>query len=320
MGKIVISGASGSLGRQITAAMVAEMDPGALRLVTRTPEKLAGSVPAQVEVVQGDYNEPEQLEAAYRGCDTLLLISATRLGHRVTEHRNAIEAAKRAGVRQIVYTSYVGTHPRNTHLAAKDHIVTEQDLRESGLAYTILRDANYSHWIYEISVLPALRSGEWISIEGEGRMAPVDKEDVVRCLAKVLSEPDLHANATYEISGPELFTFRQIAELAQEVFASPFKIREVTPQERQEIWDSLGIPRTRDSDVAIHPDAEWFASDELVSGETAIAQVGYQGVLSDHVWMITGRRPRSLRAYLEEVARSGAGRSIIEEVGVGQAA
>lgn len=315
MGKLVISGASGDLGRQVTAALLETMAPGDLRLVTRTPAKLAGSVPEGLEIFQGDYNQPEQLEVAYQGCDTLLLISATFLGHRVLEHRNAIDAAKKAGVKQIVYTSYVGIHPSNPNRAASDHILTEADLHASGLDYTILRDANYGNWVYEISILPALRTGEWISIKGDGRLAPVDKGDVVRCLAKILTEPGRHANATYEISGPELFTFRQIAELAQDVFGKSFDIREVSPEERLAIWDSLGIPRTRESHDAIHPDAEWFASDELVSGETAIAQMGYQGVLTDHVWMITGRRPRPFRDYLEEVAKGGLGRSIIEDVG-----
>jgi NAD(P)H dehydrogenase (quinone) len=315
MSKIVISGASGDLGRKVTQKLLKTLNPADLRLVTRTPEKLAGSVPAAVQIFPGDYNQPEQLEAAYQGCDTLMLISATFLGHRVLEHRNAIEAAKKAGVRQIIYTSYAGIHPNNPNRAARDHILTEIDLQKSGLDYTILRNANYGNWVYDISILQALNSGEWISVKGEGRLAMVDKEDVVRCVAKVLSEPEKHANATYEISGPQLFSFREIAELGMEVFGKTYTIREVSPEERLAIWDSLGIPRTRETSDAIHPDADWFASDELVSGETAIAQFGYQGILTDHVWMLTGRRPRSFRSYLEEVAKAGTGRSIVEKVG-----
>jgi NAD(P)H dehydrogenase (quinone) len=315
MTKIVISGASGDLGRRLTSLLIETVPPKDLRLVTRTPAKLAGKVPAEVEIFEGDYNRPEELEEAYRGCHTLMLISATFLGHRVTEHRNAIEAAKKAGIQHIVYTSYVGIHPKNPNRAASDHILTEADLHGCGIPWTILRDANYGNWVYEISILPALRTGEWISVEGEGRLAPVDKADVVRCIAKVLSAPADHAGVTYEISGPELFSFRQIAELAREIFNNPFKIREVTPDERLAIWDALGVPRTRTSHDAIHPEAEWFASDELVSGETAIAQGGYQGVLTDHVWMLTGRHPRRFRDYLEEMANAGTGRSIIEDVG-----
>ena len=91
-------------------------------------------------------------------------------------------------------------------------------------------------------------------------------------------------------------------------------IDEVTPDERLAIWDSIGIPRTREEGIAAHAEAEWLASDELISGETAIAQTGYQGILSDHVRTITGRAPRSFRSVLEEIAASGEQRSIIEEV------
>jgi NAD(P)H dehydrogenase (quinone) len=314
MAKIVMSGASGDLGQKVTNALLQTLAPSDLRLTTRTPEKLAGTLPDGVEVFAADYNNPEQLEAAYQGCDTLMLISATFLGHRVTEHRNAIAAAKKAGVRQIVYTSYAGIHPQTPNRAARDHIITEKDLQESGLAYTILRNGNYSNWVYEISIMPALANGEWVSVKGEGRFAPVDKDDIVRCVASVLTNPEFHANAIYELSGSELFTFRQIAEMAQQVFNNNFKIREVSEEERYEIWDSLGIPRSRESHDAIHPDADWFASDELVSGEAAISVYGYQGVLTDHVWMLSGRHPRSLRSYLEEVAQNGVGRSIVADL------
>lgn len=320
MAKVVISGASGDLGRRVTQELLKTMKPQDLRLTTRTPEKLHATLPAGVEVLPADYNNPEQLELAYAGCDTLMLISATFLGHRVNEHRNAITAAKKAGVRQIVYTSYAGIHPQTPNRAARDHIVTEGDIQASGLEYTILRDGNYSNWVYEISIMPALENGEWISVAGEGRFAPVDKEDVVRCVAAVLRDPQYHSGAIYEISGPELFTFRQIAELAQEVFNNPFKISEVTTEERQQIWDALGIPRTRESHDALHPDADWFASDELVSGEAAISKYGYQGILSDHVWMLTGRRPRTLRSYLEEVARNPVERTIVSDLVKGAAA
>jgi NAD(P)H dehydrogenase (quinone) len=157
-----------------------------------------------------------------------------------------------------------------------------------------------------------------MSIEGDGHFAMVDKGDVARSLAAVLADPAFHANATYEISGPDLFTFRQIAELAQEVFDRPISINEVTAEERLAFWDSMGIPRTRESHDAIHQDAEWIASDELISGEIAIAQMGFQGIVTDHVWMLTRRQPRRFRSYLEEVAKTGIKRSIVQDMKEGQ--
>lgn len=314
MSKIIISGASGHLGRELTRELLRKVSPVDIRLVTRTPEKLRPVVPAEVEIVVGDYNKPELLDEAYKGGDVLMLISGTAITKRVQEHRNAIEAAKKAGIRHVVYTSYVGIHPQNPNLAARDHIRTEADLIRCGLEYTILRDATYANWVYELSILPALRTGRWVSIKGDGRLAPVAKEDVVASIVEILASPEFHANATYEISGPDLFSFREIAELSRDVFNSSFVIDEVTPDERLAIWDSIGIPRTREEGIAAHAEAEWLASDELISGEMAIAQTGYQGILSDHVRMITGRAPRSFRSVLEEIAASGEQRSIIEEV------
>ncbi len=309
---IVISGASGDVGRRLTRELLKTHDPARLRLVTRNPAGLAGSVPAAVQIFEGDYNRPELLKRAYDGADVLMLISGTAITQRVQEHRNAIEAARSAGVRGIVYTSYVGIHPRNPNLAAIDHRGTEADLLRSGIPSTILRDATYANMIHEICVAPALQSGQWVTVRGEGRLAPVCKDDVTRCLAKCLTEPSLHAGATYEISGPELLTFRQMAELAIEVFGQRFDFVEVTPDERLAFWDRMGVPRDR-SGAPAHASAEWLASDELVSGERAMAEFGYQGVLSDHVWFITGQRPTSLRTVWERIRdRPGRGQLLAD--------
>ena len=302
MKNIVINGASGDLGRGVTRLLLREVPHASLRLVTRTPQKLKAELPNDIKVFEGEFDKPDLLEKAYAGCDVLLLISGTAIEHRVPQHRNAINAAKKAGIKHIVYTSFVGIHPQNPNLAERDHIVTERDLLASGLKYTIVRDAVYADWVYRLSIEPALRTGTWLSIKGQGRLAPVAKEDVVRSVAKILTNPEFHANAIYEISGPDLFTFRQIAELASEVFNTPLDIKELTPEERLAEWDKLGVPRETTGE-ANHPDALWCGSGELVSGETAIAQMGYQGVLSDHVRFITGRKPRPFRSVLEEIAR-----------------
>jgi NAD(P)H dehydrogenase (quinone) len=302
MPNIVISGASGDLGEKVTQALLKDLPPEQLKLVSRTPQKLAGTVPDKVKLVAGDYDQPEGLVEAYRGSDVLFLISAMILKKRVGQHRNAIDAAVKAGIKHIVYTSYVGVHPQNPNLAASDHIRTEADVRASGLQFTILRDATYADWVHRLSIQPALRTGKWVQIKGNGRFAPIAKEDVVRAATRVLLEAPKHAGAVYELSGPELFSFRQIAELASEVFNTPLEIQELSPEERLAYWDALGVPRDQ-SKAVDHPDTLWISSDELVTGEAAIAQQGFQAVLTDHVQYLTGRKPRPFRSVLEEIAR-----------------
>jgi NAD(P)H dehydrogenase (quinone) len=107
MNRIVISGASGDLGRRVTKLLL--KDPGVeLTLVTQTPEKLADLAAQGIRVLKGEYQDPDSLDAAYSGADTLFLISGLNLGRRISEHRHAISAAQRALVGHVVYTSVGG--------------------------------------------------------------------------------------------------------------------------------------------------------------------------------------------------------------------
>ncbi len=298
MHNIVISGASGDLGRRITAILLDQIAPANLALVTRTPAKLADRAQVGVAVHAGDYNDPAALEAAYAGSDVLMLISGLAVTKRVPEHRNAINAAKKAGIKHIVYTSVAGIHPRNPTLSATDHIVTEGDLRDSGLGYTILRNATYAEVFPTIASQPALRSGKWIQAAGEGLMAPVSKRDIALCAATCLMHPDLHNGAIYEISGTELVSFRDIAAITSEVYDVPIEYVPVTTEERYAQFDAMGVPRTYSESMDAHPDTHLWASDEMVTADIAWS-MGFHAILSHHVKFITGKDPYTLREVFE---------------------
>jgi NAD(P)H dehydrogenase (quinone) len=298
MNKIVVSGASGDLGRRIVAQLLERISPADLSVVTRTPEKLGELAKAGVAVHAGDYNDPAALEKAYAGSDTLMLISGLAITKRVPEHRNAINAAKAAGIKHIVYTSVAGIHPRNPTLSATDHIVTEGDLRDSGLGYTIMRNATYAEVFPTIAVQPALRSGQWNQAAGEGVMAPVSKRDIALCAAICLIEPELHSGATYEISGTEFFSFRQIAAMAAQVYQVPIEYVPVTPEQRYAIFDAMGIPRQYSDDMVAHPDAHVWPSEEMVTADIAWS-MGFHAIMSHHVRFITGKDPYTLREVFE---------------------
>lgn len=298
MNKIVISGASGDLGRRITEELLKKVPAKNLVLVTRTPAKLADRAAQGIAVLPGDYNAPELLEAAYQGCDTLMLISGLAITERVPEHRNAINAAKKAGIKHIVYTSVAGIHPRNPTLSASDHIVTENDLRLSGLGYTALRNATYAEVFPTIAAQPVLRTGKWYQICEKGMLAPVSKRDIALCAATCLMEPEMHDGAIYEISGPELVTFKEIAELTSEVYGVPIEFVPVTVEQRYEMFDAMGVPRKYDENMAAHPDSHMWTSEEMVTADIAFAQ-DYHAILSHHVEFITGKKPYTLREVYE---------------------
>lgn len=294
MTHIAISGASGDLGRRITRLLLDRIPASKLSLVTRTPRNLADRERQGASVHYGNYRDPASLAKAYAGSDVLMLISGLDVTHRIPEHRNAINAAREAGIRHIVYTSVAGIHPRNPTLSASDHIVTEQDLRSSGLGFTALRNATYAEILATVATQPPLRSGIWRQVSGTGRMAPVSKQDIARCAAACLLNPEFHDGAVYEISGPELFSFEQIAALASDVYQTPIAYQEVTLEERFAEWDAMGVPRRYSESMDAHPDAHLWTSEELVSAEIAI-QAGYHAILTDHVTFITGSAPATLR-------------------------
>jgi NAD(P)H dehydrogenase (quinone) len=298
MAKIVISGASGSLGGKITARLLETIAPENLTLVTRTPEKLDAYRTRGVTVHAGDYNNPVALERAYAGSDVLMMISSMAVTERIPEHRNAINSAKKAGIKHIVYTSTAGIHPQNPTLSASDHIVTEDDLRRCGMGYTIMRNACYAEVFPTVAAQPVLRSGEWVQVEGNGKLAPISKDDIARTAVACLLDPARHDGAVYEITGPDLVSFRDIAAMTSEVYGVPIKYRSVSVDERYAMLDAMGVPRKYDEGMDGHPDAHLWCSEEMVTADIAF-QAGYHAILSHHVEFITGQKPMPLRDVFE---------------------
>jgi NAD(P)H dehydrogenase (quinone) len=296
--KYVISGASGSLGGKITERLLEKILAENLTLTTRTPEKLDALAQRGVTVHAADYNDPAALERAYAGSDVLMLISSMAVTKRVPEHRNAINAAKKAGIKHIVYTSTAGIHPQNPTLSASDHIVTEDDLRHCGIGYTIMRNACYAEVFPTVAAQPVLRTGEWVQVEGNGRLAPVSKHDIARTAVACLLDPARHDGAVYEITGPELVSFRDIAAMTSEVYGVPITYTSVSVEARYAMLDAMGVPRTYSEGMDGHPDAHLWCSEEMVTADIAF-QAGYHAILTHHVEFITGQKPANLRTVFD---------------------
>jgi NAD(P)H dehydrogenase (quinone) len=296
--KIVVTGASGQYGRSAVSKLLQRVPAEDLILISRTPEKLAEFSQLGAEVREGDFDKPEGLVPAFQGGERMLLISGTRVGKRVGQHRAAIEAAAAAGVRHIAYTSFVGIVPGNPAIVVRDHGPTEEIMRASGMAWTALRDQHYADAMVLAMGPNIIRSGQWLSSSGGGREALVWREDCVDCAVEVLTGAG-HENRIYNITGPELLSFPDVARMLAEVSGRPVNYVETDDAGMYAMFDAMGVPREPVDNQSVSG-VPWN-SDDMVSFEAAI-RGGFFEVISDDVERLTGRKPRSVRQMIDDNA------------------
>ncbi|MBS0371715.1 MAG: SDR family oxidoreductase [Proteobacteria bacterium] len=208
---IVVTGASGQLGRLVIENLLQTVPAAQIVAAVRTPAKVADLAARGVQVREADYNRPETLDAAFAGADKLLLISSSEVGSRLPQHRAVIDAAKRAKVGLIAYTSLLRADTTPLPLGA-EHRATEQLIAEAGLPAVILRNGWYTE-NYLASIPPALQYGVVLGSAGEGRIASAARADYAAAAAAVLTR-DGQAGKVYELAGDESYT---LAELAAEI-------------------------------------------------------------------------------------------------------
>ncbi len=232
---IAITGASGQLGRIAIENLKTRVAPEGIVALARSPEKVQD---LGVTARAFDYRKPAELAAALAGVEVLGLISSSDFDDRPGQHGAVIAAAKEAGVRRIVYTSILRADS-SPMVVAVDHKVTEAAIKQSGLAYTMLRNGWYTeNWTGAIP--GALAGGAYIGCAGTAQVAPATRQDYGEALAAVLAG-DGHENQTYELAGAP-FT---LAELAAEISAQTGQALPYNnlPQEAyQEILSGFGLP------------------------------------------------------------------------------
>jgi len=272
---IAITGATGNIGGAVSAALAADAVPFRMlvRDASRAPE-LPGT-----EVAVATFADVDASRAALEGVEVLLMVSAAEAKDRLDQHRAFVAAAADAGVRHVVYTSFLGAAPDATFTLGRDHWATEQAIRESGMAFTFLRDSFYLDFVEDLVGEDGVIRGP----AGDGAMAAVARADVARVATAVLHDPDAHRDQTYELTGPEAITLAQAAAIVSEVRGRPVSYH----------------PETLDEAYASR--ARWnpepWQADAWVSTYTAIAE-GALAHVSGDVERITGRPPMSLREVL----------------------
>ncbi|MFF5436799.1 SDR family oxidoreductase [Streptomyces achromogenes] len=226
---IVVTGATGHLGRHVVTQLLEKVPAERITAVVRDPAKAADLAARGVRLAVADYNAPETLDGLFAAGDKVLLISGSEVGKdRVAQHTAVIDAAKAAGVGLLAYTSAPGTL---TAALADDHRATEKVLLASGLPYTLLRNGWY-HENYTEHLAPVLEHGAVVQAAGDGRVSSAARADYAAAAVAVLTGEG-HENATYELGGDEAWSFAEYAaelsrQTGREIAYQPVSVADLT--------------------------------------------------------------------------------------------
>ena len=273
---IAVTGATGHLGGRV-AQLLAEAG-ASQRLVVRDPSRAPDLHGA--ELAQASYDEPAALRTAFSGADTVLLVSAAEHPQRIQQHLNAVDAAADAGIRRVVYTSFVGAAADSVFVLGRHHWLTEQRVRERGLAFTFLRDQFYLDFVPYFA-------GEELVIHGpagNGVFAPVARADVSDVAAAVLLEgTGRYDGQTLDVTGGRLASMAEWAAELSDVLGKPVGYVDETEEEAYASRSVYGAP-------------DWEVEGWVTSYQSIAA--GEAAVISDVVERVAGHPPRTLRQLL----------------------
>jgi uncharacterized protein YbjT (DUF2867 family) len=273
---IAVTGATGAVGGLVVRGLADDFRID-LRILVRDA---ARAPDIDTDVRECSYSDLDASVEALRGVDTLLMVSAAEAEDRRQQHRTFITAAATAGVRHVVYTSFAGAAPDASFTLARDHHDAEQAIRDSGLAWTFLRDNFY------LDVLPTFADEHGVvrGPAGDGRVAAVAGADVADAAVAVLRAPDDHADTAYTLTGPEALTLTEVTARAGAVLGRPLRFEDETVEQarawRRERYDA----------------ADWQL-DAWVSTYTAIRD-GAVAEVTDDVPRLTGHPARTLEDAL----------------------
>ncbi|MGY1631357.1 SDR family oxidoreductase [Geodermatophilus sp. SYSU D01186] len=236
---IVVTGATGQLGRLVVEELLARgVAPGDVVAGGRALERIADLAERGVRTVRLDYDDPATLDAAFSAGDTVLLISGSQPGARVAQHRAVVDAAVRAGVARIAYTSILGADDTPL-LLAPDHRATEQMIRESGLPATLLRNGWYTE-NYVPQLQQARETGVVAASVGDGRVASATRADYAAAIAGALVT-DGHEGGVYELSGDTAWSFDELAAAIGELLGREVAYERRSPEEQRAALLAAGL-------------------------------------------------------------------------------
>ncbi|MFP4974403.1 NmrA family NAD(P)-binding protein [Paenibacillus sp. CN-4] len=221
---ILITGAAGKLGRLVIKQLLPLVGPGPIVACVRQPESQTALEDLGVTVRMCDYDHPGSLQQAFAGGSTLLLISSPHPDDtvRLRQHAHVIEAAKQAGISQLLYTSFAFPEKSGISLTYL-HLATEYAIRTTGIPYTFLRNGLYTDFISALDLNSAIASGHLRVNPGPWAFNSVTRDDLAAAAAAVITGQG-HHNKTYELASPNVWTFDELASILSELTGRPVSL------------------------------------------------------------------------------------------------
>ena len=281
-----ISGASGQLGQLVTQELSGKVNPKDVTLGSRHTGKLAGFAAKGFKTASFDFNDAAGMEKALKGHDTLLLISGDGpTEERTAQHVAAIGAAKAAGVKRIVYTSFANPSAKSLFSFAKSHEDTETALKASGLAYTSLRNNQYAENIG--GAVDYARQAGTLALPGaKGKVAFITRADIAKAAAAALIEK-ASGNKIYEITGPKAYDLHEVATLLASKWNKPVAAAELPQEAFAGMLSGMGLPP--------------FLVEALQGIRAAVGAGEFEAVSNDFE-KLTGTKAESYESYLKRAA------------------
>ncbi|MGI4869624.1 MAG: SDR family oxidoreductase [Janthinobacterium lividum] len=287
MSKILVTGATGGLGRAVVESLLPTTDAHQISVLARDPAKAADLQAQGVTVHQGDYNDYASLVRAFSGIDKVLLVSSNDLPNRTAQHANVLKAAQEAGVQHVVYTSAQRKTEDGSSavtFVTEAHIATEKLLKASGLTYTILKNALYLDVLPQFMGPQVLETSTIYLPAGTGKGSFASRADMGAAGAAVLTGSG-HENQTYEIAGNSSYSYADIAQLLSQLTGKTIHYVAASPNEFKEQLAQAGVP----AEMAMFATAfsQGIAQGEFDLPDPTLAQ-------------LIGREPESAREFLKQ--------------------
>ena len=282
---ILITGANGHLGGATIDFLLKKNPNAKIKALVRSEEKGKDLKAKGVEIAISDYLNYDSLVSAMKGVETMLLISSSTMGDRHAQHANAIKAAKEKGVKHIVYTSVLKANPNSKFSAGIDHYKTEEDIKNSGMSYTIMRNTYYADFLPNI-IGNAVESGAIYYSAGNAKVNFALRSEMAEANAVVLANPTAHQNKIYEITSASKYTFDEIAGILSDITGKQIKYVDIPVEVLKENIIKFGMPK----EVA-----------DLMGSIAESMKAGEFDFIDSTLEKLIGRKPTDLKDFLKNV-------------------